>query len=114
MVPGMQSNHCSAAWSSAMMQFAALLNELTTSGAEQFAKFLNTATSSEASRAGVWLNSATPGNVKQAAALLNEGNLDEFRKLIGIREGFWSWLFGKRKQETARAAPGSTAVAEPV
>ena len=88
-----------------MMQFAALLNELTPSGAEQFAKFLDTATSSDASRAGRWLSSATTTQVKEAAALLNQGNLDEFRDFIGIGKGFWGWLFGKRKQKRLASVP---------
>src|ERR1700722_18399917 len=92
-------------WSAVMMQFAALFNELTTSGAEYFAKFLNTASSSVACSAGRWLSSATPAVVRDAAALLNQGSLDEFRNFIGIRKGFWGWLFGKRKQKTPTSVP---------
>ena len=86
------------------MQFAELMGELTTTGAEQFAKFLNTASSADASQAGQWLGSATNTQVKEAAALLNEGELDEFRDFIGISQGFWAWLFGKRKQRTSASA----------
>src|SRR4051812_34177314 len=96
----------------AMMQFAALLNELATSGAEHFARFLSTANSSDASRAGRWLSSATNPQVKEAAALLNRGNLDEFRDLMGLGKGFWGWLFGKRKQKTPASVP-VTATAPP-
>ncbi len=97
-------------WSSLMIQFAALLNDLSTTGAEQFAKFLNTASSSDASRAGRWLSSATASQVAEAAALLNQGNLDEFRELLGIGGGFWSWLFGRRKRgKPATAAAIATA-----